>query len=461
MTDELMSEARHIELIKAAEETIGMVNIGVDCNAALAKIAADKDLNDNEVSIVAHAVNNSRQLAHIQSTTGEEREDAFPLIDPDKVRSYGELQPTTNADVSTGNRYGDQETPGESTEQKFDDPDATEVHEEQLEKAAHLNYIGDGDFRLRKEPVDNAALLRDAWGLDSVPAPAEYIDPNPFAKISHYRIGIEEADVQYCQLVQQCTDSMEKVAEAMRRVDAPPWADVEHAAVKLGADDTTLDMIFDLTGLANFGEKRPERQEKTAGTLYVSERALEIAEDCVRANTFWKSAADVHAAGQVLRGEYVDAEASLLPKEAKSETARLGAHFDMKPGDFAEAIEGAPREFLGVSDELLQDLRGGPVSPGTKSDLFTLKPGVRGELKSYGVRNQIQDLMSDDFIGGHSLPEVVEAFNAAMSVNPHFGRAELVSYVRQHLATDGAVPMDQQIRARESLRGTIEREIEE
>ncbi len=65
--------------------------------------------------------------------------------------------------------------------------------------------------------------------------------------------------------------------------------------------------------------------------------------------------------------------------------------------------------------------------------------------------------MEDEYIGGHSIPEVIEAYNAAMSVNPNFGRAELVSYIRQHLATQGAVPLDLQLRAR-AVRGKKEEE---
>jgi len=69
MSEKLMSDERHEHLLKSAEETVGLMNIGIDPNAALAKVAEDKNLNDHEVDVVAHAVNNSKQLAYLQNMT--------------------------------------------------------------------------------------------------------------------------------------------------------------------------------------------------------------------------------------------------------------------------------------------------------------------------------------------------------------------------------------------------------
>jgi len=45
---------------------------------------------------------------------------------------------------------------------------------------------------------------------------------------------------------------------------------------------------------------------------------------------------------------------------------------------------------------------------------------------------------------------VVDSYNRAMSVNPRFGEAELTSYIRSDLATEGGVPLDLQLRATKS-----------
>lgn len=450
MPDKLMSPQRQQQLLKAAESTIGLMNIGVDGHAALQKIAEDEMLNDHEVTVVAHAVNNSRQLAHLESSEGDEREDAFPLIDPRQVRPHGETQPATNADQSTGDRYGKQETPGDTTEQKYHEPEAVDVHQE-LSKAAAASYHDSGDYRLRADQPDHAQILREGWGLEKVAERPQYTSTVPFSKISHYRIGIDEGQMRYLRNIEACHQSIAKVAEAMRHLDAPEWGEVEKVAHQLGAEPATLDIIYAASGVEKFGQGRADLT-KVASTVYTSQRVKELAEECVRADTFWKAAADVHAATAILREQYQEAEADLFPKEA-------AVTIDASPSHLAQPLASAPTDLLGglqertIRDALDQEAKGesGEVWEGPK-------PELKQELRELRTQHRLQQLMSDDFISGHGLPEVVDAYNAAISVNPNFGHAELVSYVRQHLATQGAVPFDQQIRARESKQVRYTRE---
>lgn len=428
MPDELMSDARQKVLLKAAEETIGLMNVGIEPSAAMFKVAQDAGLNDHEVDVVTHAVNNSRQLAHLQTTTGDDRAASFPLIDPDKVRAYGELQPTTNADENTGSRYGSQEEAGDNVEAKIDAPDATCVHKKQA------------DYRLRKPREDHLSALRAGWGLPStgIAKVAAYEDPNPFSHIDYYRIGIEEARLRYTQKCNECTQAMYKVAEELRRIDAPAWCEVEKTAAALGVEKATLDFIAAVAQIEKFGGVRADLSVKTASTLKVSQRVMDIAQHCVRADTFWKEAADIHCAHEILSERQERAYSDLMPKEATI-SANLG--------ELAEPIEKAPEEFGGVNPDIIRSAIGGGEAPSTSAPTGP-SHGIRQELRNNSARAQLEGLLSDEYIGGYNLPEVIEAYNSAMSVNPNFGHAELVSYLRQHLATQGGVPLDLQIRAR-------------
>jgi len=452
MTEQLMSSARQDQLMKAAEETVGLMNVGVEPNAALSKIAKDNDMNDHEVEVVAHAVNNGRQLAHIQNSPEDDREKEFPLIDPEKVRPHGDTQPATNADQNTGYRYGVQETPGEDTEAKMDAPDADEIQED-LRKSASNSYLEQGDYRLREEQPDYAGQLREGWGLSEPQQKvAEYVNPTPFAKLSHYRIGIEEANLRYLKRVDDCMGEMQKVANGMRRLDAPKWAEVEKTAAAMGAEKATLDMIFATCDIEKFGEQRADLSVKTASRIYALPKVYELAEHCVRADTLWKEAADVHTARGILQEQQSAAENALFPKEAAGSpysNSPLGVQTNVSAslGEFAEPIEKAPEEFTGLTPDVLQHAIGGGAPEGEGGPQA---PGYdfRQEMRNIDARSSIENLMQDDYISGHSTPEVIDAYNAAMSVNPDFGRAEMISYVRQHLATEGSVPLDLQIRAR-------------
>ena len=434
MGDNLMSDKRHEQLLKAAEETVGLMNIGVDPNAALAKVAADTGLNDHEVDVVAHAVNNSKQLAHLQNNKGGDREAEFPLIDPDSVRAYGDCQPMTNADQNTGNRYGSQETSGDNDEAKIDAPDAVETQDE-MEKDA-------GDYRLRPAKVDHAAVLREGWGIETPYKLASNVDVNPFSHIDYHRIGAEEALLRYSRHTNDCMDTMAKVAESMRLMTAPKWADVEATATKLGASKPTLDLIYELGSLEKFGEARADLTVKTASQVKVSQNVMDLAELCVCADTLWKQAADTHAAYRILDEQRQAAYWNLMPKEAQ-QYANLSANL----GELAEPIEKSHEEFGGMTPEVIQSAIGGGTPPAVTTPTSPSQ-SIRQEIKNTDARAQLEGLMQDDYIGGHGLPDVVEAYNQAMSVNPNFGRAELISYIRHHLASQGGVPLDLQIRAR-------------
>lgn len=456
MPDQLMSEQRQQDLMKVAEETIGLMNIGVDGEAALRKLSEDKLLNDHEVELVAHAVNNSKQLHHLQTAAPEDREKTFEVINAKNITKKDERpQPATNAEGNSGDRYAPQETMGDSTAQKQDAPDAPEIHKELLDKAAesHQEY---GDYRKKATTVDYAAILRDGWGLAQKQSKvAEYIDPNPYAKLGHTQIAIEEARLRESQCTYEALGTIQKVAERFRHVGAPAFEHIEKIATQLGVATETMDLIYRAGALDKFGEKRATHT-KVASRMYVSQSDNDLAELCVHADTMWKTAAN--AAVEMRQAE--EAHKKVAQRVAALAGSMMdpadNMRFDLNPSSLEQPLARAPQDYSGLGETREEQVTtlsdalgsgGGADAGELKSFEEGIPLDVRQGLRNTDTRAAIEGLMEDDFIGGHSLPDVIEAYNAAMSVNPAFGRAQLVSYMRQHLATEGGVPLDLQMRA--------------
>jgi len=422
------------------------MNIGVDGEAALRKVASDFGMNDNEVTLVAHAVNNSKQLAHLQTASPDDKENEFPLINPDNVKNP--VSPVTNADVNTGDRYGKQELPGDNVEAELDAPDAVGISKE-LAKAASASYRETADYRIRADSRPSVSELRHAWGLtDEREKTASAISPGNELSTDGYRVAIEEARVRYTAKTAACERIFDRFSNDMSRMTAPKWAEVEKVAAHLGVSQPVLDMMYDASGVERFGDGRADLTIKVAGRLVVAPEVKRLAEECVHVDTLWKEAADIWAAKSILEERRDAIENEVARKLAGvDERKLLSAEGSLNLGAIAQGLETAPADFSGLDKATIRDAFGSaPKSEAVKAK----QPDApfRQDLQSIDTRSAIESLMRDSYISGHSLPDVVEAYNNAVSVHPEMGRGELISYVRQHLATDGGIPLDQHIRAR-------------
>lgn len=454
MNEQVMSDQRHDILIKAAEECIGLMNIGLEGESALAKIAEEQALNDNEVEVVATVVNNSKQLAHLQNSEPEDREKPFPLIDSENVKRI-KTQPTTNAEVETGDRYGKPEEMAETSAQKQDAPDAVEIQDKIEKDAEEDAYVEERDFR-KIAKVDHLGVLKEGWDLS--PEDGRLPDNRREPVSIPYKYAEEEARLKAAQAKDECMSLLDKLASTFRMADSPSFARIEQAALLRGVEPGTMDLIYKHAALDKFDVQRFDKETKTADDLfYVSSAENAVIEDCVHADKLWKAAADALAAKDVMCQRKLAQEKETLTDGGSPEFIDIGhpkwtpfsASAKMDPvGMAAKGIESVSEVPGMLAEEQLADVVGDEDAGGAKSVEDALPYGSRQQLRNRETQATIESLMEDEYIGGHSLPEVVEAYNAAMSVNPNFGKAELISYMRQHLATEGAVPLDLQIRAR-------------
>ena len=430
MDVQLMNQRRHEQLIKTAAEVIELMNIGVDGADALTKFAKEHTLNKHEVELVAHAINNSRQLAHLQTSKGEDREKAFSLVDADQVQN--KLQPATNAAQSTGDRYGKQDEASETANHRAEQPDAVGIKTRVSKEAS---YLESASYFPAPEKPDHEGTLREGWGLQgALPKLASYVSTTPLADTTAYRAGVEEARVIAARAWLGCEALLDKIAGEVRRTDAGPFARVAKLASAQGVCEELLDIVWDHTGLAteDYVAGAIVKQAHEAPAFTPTAREQRLCGLCVELDALWKQAADATAAEQVLRQRFAAAEEAVVrPQGVRA--PKLAGFFDMdsKVDAPVKSPDAPPKEAPKIID----------------ADL-AIPQWQRQELKGYETRVRLENLLGDDYISGFPVPEVIEAYNEAIGLNPHFSEAEMRSYIRQHLASQGAVPLDLQVRTR-------------
>jgi len=431
MKPKLMPDNRQESLMKAAEACVGLMNVGVEPNAALTKVAKDFDMNDKEVQLVSHAVNNAKQIAHLQTSDPEKREDVFPL---------------TNADQVVKDRYGAKDTETASANQA-DQPDAVGIKKE-LDKQAAASYVDDGVYF--SKPTITVEDLRTAWGIKDVPTFSKMANAFPYATEQHVKLAVATAQTDVIAERDACARILQHLGNEFRKTAAPKFETFEKAALAEGVEPALLDMVYQTGRLDKFHEKRASAEE-IKGRLYVPSAVIEMIKLVKEAEEHFVRAVNIQAAKDAMSDGFFK---SAGPKDvAGGGTLGFDTKMEVKPLDFQEPLAKFPSEMLGLGEDpskTVAQLFGVYQEEGDASP--TLVPReVRQELKNIDARSAIEQLMQDDYIKGHSVPEVVEAYNQATSLNPSFSRAELISYIRQHLATKGAVPLDLQIRARPDM----------
>lgn len=416
---ELMSDRRHAELVKAAEECIDLMNIGAEPNAALRQVKKAFDMNDNEVVLVSHAVNNSKQLAHLQNG------------DKDKGAPF----PLTDAESTVGaNSDADLDTPGVNTEAKEKQPDAIEIASKVKKEAATASYNVDKSYRKTATAnSDLVATLQAAWGKPAAPMAVTDLS-NPYDSVNSLKIAAEQARTEAVKLRDQACANLDKIAAVFTVGDGPAFATFEKAAAAQGVTPELIEIIYDLGPAAL---EQPRNQDKTAADrLHVSAEIMDLLKLAELADTQWQQSSD-----------YMAAREHLL-EQIRGEEIKLAGPMDLV-SDLASSTEGsenATRGLLPLDPTNVAELS--KASPASQADISgAIGYKTQQQLQNSRARTQVETLMQDEFVGKHELPEVIDAYNRAISVNPAFGDAEVTAFVRQDLASKNAVPLDMMVRA--------------
>ncbi len=426
---ELMDDRRHGQLIKAAEACIELMNIGIDPNAALRKVAKDNTMTDKEVYLVSHAVNNSKQLAHLQTAKAEDKEKPFPLTNAEEA--LGAASPAQLATMS------------EHSEQDAEQPDAIGIIQNLKKDAAAQTYSEKNSYRRisvsEEEKTASLADLRADWKLTKTALDDADL-ANPYDSLNEVKFAISRMSEEAMQFRDAACDKLDKIAQAFLYSDPPDFATFEKAALSSGVTEELVDLIYDL-GPA--GLELPRTKEKIASErMHVHPVIYGLVKDAENADQLWQASADREAVKAHLQNIVRVEEAKIagiLPEEL-SELSELG-------GEAKEQAGGAG-DFLGLGENPVESISQiSHVPSSVESKPAELEHGTQQQLLNSRARSRIESLLADPYIGKHETPDVIDAYNQAISVNPNFGDAELMAYARQHLGTRGAVPLDLMIRA--------------
>jgi hypothetical protein len=424
-----MPDERHATLVKAAEECIDLMNIGVEPNAALRKVAQDFGMTDKETTLVSHAVNNSKQLAHLQTAKEEDREKPFVL--------------TNACSVSGADSEAKIDTVANPAKEK--QPDAVEIADKV--KSAAASYVETCNFRVvpTNDVEATTAALRESWGLDKVGSTAspDYDDSNPYHAVNQLKIASDQASMEALRRRDNACALIDDVASQFIRTNGPNFAEFEKAAHVQGITEDIVELIYQ-QGPAGLGLPRFDKTAAVEGRLYVSPVVMELLKQAEEIDTLWQSSADYMAAQSVLNDQIRDYEMKL----AESPAVAL---------DILENVTKSTRDTGGSIGELglgqdpvgLLGEASGVTVKSEKGDA-DISQAVRQQRENARSKDKVESLMADPYISKHPVPEIIDAYNRALSVNSDFGDAEIAAFVKQDLASKGAVPLDLMVRASQS-----------
>lgn len=443
MTLKLMSDDRHEYLVKCAEQVIGLMNGGAKPNSALSKVARDAGLNAKEVTLVSHAVNNSKTLSHLANSKADDKGKPFPLTNAEVVNQqlndHDPVVPSEKKDLET-ERKGDLE---------------------KKKEAALRTYEDDATY-LDAPVVDHAAVFRQACGMDDMPRLGAKIaqvvikqdgvidfedGQDAIVKIGAIKTRAEESRLESTRQRDLAVQVIEKLAGEFRLLDASRFDRIEKIAAHKGCGDETLALIFDLTDIEKLGHCRATG-EKLAGLVEVTAREDRLAGLTLQVESLIKAAADAQVDARYFSSVYRELETELL-KHGTSMAAQLADDLVAIPGD----MMGGAANRKDVVDLYGTAAGSTPAEKGPafkEEDQTPLSLHTRQDVANVTGRGQIEKLLGDEYIGKHPIQNVVEAFNRARSVNPNLGDAELSNLVRQDLASEGGVPLDTLLRARQA-----------
>jgi hypothetical protein len=245
-------------------------------------------------------------------------------------------------------------------------------------------------------------------------------------------------------------NELDGLNRTFRSPSAPKFALFEQAARHSGVDPAFIDLVYNAGDLDVLNVKRASTWIEPGEIMDVPREIMDALGSIDRIVSFTKTAGEALADVELLRAKYAAGD------ERGGKGGKGGFDVKLAPLEVEpQTLSDAGQSVLGLSETPAADAQAflGSAPPETggseRRGLMDMLPGASRQMVSEsGEQLRLKRLMQDKYIGGHSLPDVVDAYNAALAVNPNFGDAELVSYVRQHLGTKGGVPLDLQIRAR-------------
>ena len=415
-----MSDQRQSLLVKCAGDVVDLCNCSVDPTEALTKVASEADLNAHEVDRVSHKVNQALTLGYLQSSAPENRGKAFPLTNAEeaKTKLFKDQPETTEAELAKGQTFNPIKT---------------------LKQASDLDYVDHKSYNLYKRDYNLAKIANDV----RIPTP-DLPSPVKRPSVCQEKIAYEIAREAYQAVRNELSNAMSAATQPFIYAGSPDFGGVAKVAQDLGVSAATIEACYGLADLGKYGQKKVASSNGYVNTKLAQDfvRVEQLITACGVSKAQLDEAKTALDKAQATLSGWIAKQAADAPALAKVDyggaTEQVEGIFDQALGGNAEGPSGMIGEALGVRSG-----ENGPVAPAGKS---LHEKDVDQGIRNTDARSVLQDAMHDPYISGHGVTKVVDAINRANSLHPNLSSAEIMSYVRQDLATDGGVPLDTHLR---------------
>jgi hypothetical protein len=412
-----MPEQRQNLLVKCAGDVVDLCNCSVEPTEALTKVAAESDLNAHEIDRVSHKVNQALTLGYLQSSAPENRGKAFPLTNAEqaKAKIFKEQPETTETELAKGQTFNP------------------------IKTASELDYVDSGDYNTYGRKYDLVKIANDI----RVPTP-DLPSPVKRPTAGQEKIAYEIAREAYQAVRNELSSAMSAATQPFIYAGSPDFGGVAKVAQDMGVSAATLDTCFGLADLGKYGQKKTASTSAYVNTKLAKDfvRVEQLISACGVAKSQMDEAKTALDKAQANISSWIAKQAADAPSLAKVDyggaTEQVEGIFDQALGGNANGPSGMIGEALGIKPG-----DNGPVAPAGKS---LHEKDVDQGVRNTDARSVLQDAMHDPYISGHGVTKVVDAINRANSLHPNLSSAEIMSYVRQDLATDGGVPLDTHLR---------------
>lgn len=451
-----MSSQREEHLTKCAEQVIELMNVGVEPNAALKKIAVDEELTDKEVSLVSHSVNNAKTVAWLQAVKPEDKDKPFPLtnaelVNKDLYEAYPVLPSERDKDKKDRDEGADDDMAAKKvaalkthieTRNFMDIPDVFSTTYEKdtyapgVEKVA-VELTEDGSYSV-KTSVDRFGRTGEG--------PVTEVDIVP--KLARLKDVAEEARVRSTQAQELVMKTAEEVVTELSRSGASTFGFIQKSASHVSSE--VFDLVWGLTNFESIGQTRTVGQRKVAG---LTRADVAIVGKLMVIDEQVKVAGEYSAIHEHMSDEYDTlTKAVKLARFAKQAGEVKGSLGKGHIASFAAEAANLPADMLGSDYDRESAVNmlgsvGGSTGDAPEYEQGVLNSQDRQNIQNLNSRKEVEELMNDEYASKHPVQDVLAAYNRARAANPRLGRPQMVSIVRHDLASGGQVPLDTLLRA--------------
>jgi hypothetical protein len=369
---QMMSKMDEAKLVDSVIAAIKQASAGMDPTDAIIKVATDCGYNKDYTARMVEAFNVSKAIKHRKEARGDQRADAFPIADVDKVMAA--MWPDNVA------------TPAEQKSASWE-PSGTNMSDERHFDVEHAPKLDTGSIGNTWDSQDIDILMKRAC--------------NHLYKMEH---DLEEARFQVANAKEGLVGAISKLASYFRNMTHEPFDSVEAASLQYWGNDVKplFDMVWDSSNRKAFHEKRASGPSKVC---YKDATPYVLTEQAIDAKNNYSEWSQKFAAMKEMTDDYRD-KLGLRMRVLSKYAAVGGGFFPLLAG--AAINEASKKGLISKSTDERQSMEN-----------QALPPDYEAERRAIIAQTMMHDFMTRDPVLSKANPkDLVSAYNDVVSMAP-------------------------------------------